>query len=381
MLTKCCCLLFVFGPLLAAAQTDSARIVTVFFGLDDALPITVNSVCPGGFNQDGLIVSTSHPLDSTTLDAADIRVYLANGDSATPVCVTLAPADEHNELRTILTAGNLGNATLNPPVRVKIVGDLFTLASAATDFATCLPSVNLKGAEHDTVIPLTAGPTIAFAHRQDTTRLDLGVPDSTGIGAGCPLGTALVVQVMWVGGVVAHVGTLPDSLLNVFYTVWVDSLGTNVPRTPFALADLYDNDNFHDLCLATTEQPVMVSFEAGYVEDPNGDANPFTNLALTYCAAATNAVAAAATHTSGAWCTVAPNPVGAEAIVRVHSTGAVQAAWLWNTSGQVVAQAEIMGLQTDTEQRFTLQTDHLPNGLYTVVVQTANGVLSARMLK
>ena len=50
---------------------------------------------------------------------------------------------------------------------------------------------------------------------------------------------------------------------------------------PFALGNLNDNDNNHDLCLDVEGTPVSVSFPAGYVTDPNGDLNPDTGAEIT----------------------------------------------------------------------------------------------------
>lgn len=48
--------------------------------------------------------------------------------------------------------------------------------------------------------------------------------------------------------------------------------------SPFAVGDLNDNDNNHDLCLAQAGTPVEVRFPAGYVFDPNGDVNEDTRI-------------------------------------------------------------------------------------------------------
>ncbi|MDE0307384.1 MAG: hypothetical protein OXI87_21265 [Albidovulum sp.] len=47
---------------------------------------------------------------------------------------------------------------------------------------------------------------------------------------------------------------------------------------PFALGDLGDGDNNHELCLDTADQPLSVSFPAGILIDPNDDLNPSTTV-------------------------------------------------------------------------------------------------------
>ena len=48
------------------------------------------------------------------------------GDIHIPICVFLAPANENGENRTVLLIGEFGTAINNPPVEIRIVGDLFT---------------------------------------------------------------------------------------------------------------------------------------------------------------------------------------------------------------------------------------------------------------
>ena len=50
--------------------------------------------------------------------------------------------------------------------------------------------------------------------------------------------------------------------------------------TPFALGDLADNDNNHELCLDTTDVPVSVSFFAGYLTDLNNSLHPVTTVQI-----------------------------------------------------------------------------------------------------
>ena len=48
-----------------------------------------------------------------------------------------------------------------------------------------------------------------------------------------------------------------------------DSSGVLVPHAPISIADINDNDNFHQLCFPTTDEIVKISMLANTVEDPN----------------------------------------------------------------------------------------------------------------
>lgn len=54
--------------------------------------------------------------------------------------------------------------------------------------------------------------------------------------------------------------------------------GRAVDIAPFALADLDDGDNYHDLCLDTDDRAFSVSFPAGLLVDPADDLNPATQV-------------------------------------------------------------------------------------------------------
>ena len=51
---------------------------------------------------------------------------------------------------------------------------------------------------------------------------------------------------------------------------------------PFAVADLRDGDNNHELCLDTTAKPLRVEFPAGLMTDPIEDLNPATSIDVTH---------------------------------------------------------------------------------------------------
>ena len=50
---------------------------------------------------------------------------------------------------------------------------------------------------------------------------------------------------------------------------------------PFAIGDLGDGDNNHELCLDRAGLPLHVDFPAGLITDPREDLNPQTRIEVT----------------------------------------------------------------------------------------------------
>ena len=88
------------------------------------------------------------------------------GNIHTPLCVSLAPANENGENRTVLLLGEFGTPVTNPPVEIRIVGDLFTTDPLSGESA-CPAIMNLNGITTTNVIPLADGPSLFFAQRID----------------------------------------------------------------------------------------------------------------------------------------------------------------------------------------------------------------------
>lgn len=66
-------------------------------------------------------VVLTHTVDAESLQVEDFSVVRQSGASSTPICVTLRPAADIGERRTILIIGEFGNADNDPPVNVAIV--------------------------------------------------------------------------------------------------------------------------------------------------------------------------------------------------------------------------------------------------------------------
>ena len=248
---------------------SEGRLLSAFFGLDNALPFRANTLCLGASGKDGMPVVLSHTIDPETLEPEDFQIVTRSGVEHVPDCVTLRPAQDPGELRTVLLIGEFGDAADDPPVAVHVVGDLLT-------DGTPQDSVNFRGL-HSNVISLVAGPSLGLAE---------GVPKSEwereARGTDCPPGFQQIVRVTWTGGVRLPNRDEPGDVERELYRVTVKrDDGSFDEIVPAALADLGDGDNNHLLCLNTTEPMVSVSFPAGHLVDPNGDWNPDAQVSIS----------------------------------------------------------------------------------------------------
>ena len=256
-------------PAALDANGQPARLLSAFYGLDNGLGIGVNRICPGASGQDGMPIVLSHTIDPNTLQPEDFRVFTRSGAERTPFCVTLGPARDAGELRTVLLIGEFGDAANDPPVKVLVVGDLLS------DGMTGGP-VNFRTTETH-VTPLDAGPTLVLA--EVVPKDEWSMP---GRGSACPAGTQQVIRATWAGGVRLPNGDEAGDAERALYLVTVERPdGSPDEVAPAALADLGDRDNNHLLCLSTADQSVSVAFPAGHLVDPNQDRNPDTRVAVT----------------------------------------------------------------------------------------------------
>ena len=251
-----------------------AELLSAFFGLDNGLPRIANKgICEGAAGKDGMPVIFSHEIDLSTMQAGDFRVVSASGAIGEITCVTLAPADDVGESRTVLVVGEYGSID-DQPVSVEIVGNLLSIDG----------QVNFRGAR-SSVIALEEGPTIEWAEVVPEDAWDLGKPATLlpwGGGSGCPVGTRQVVRVTWAGGVTKPGGREIDDNERTAYRVTTSVDGTSeIELIPFAIGDLGDSDNNHELCLDRDGTPLEVEFPPGLVTDPREDLNPPTKVKVT----------------------------------------------------------------------------------------------------
>jgi len=143
---------------------EQDTLVSAFFGLDNVLPgLLCNQ--PGSL-LDGMPVNFKFPLDASSLSETDFEVLDSLGNIHIPICISLAPANENGENRTVLLLGEFGTAVTNPPVEVRVVGDLYTTDTSSGESA-CSEIINLKGITSTNVVSLDDGPSLFFAQRID----------------------------------------------------------------------------------------------------------------------------------------------------------------------------------------------------------------------
>ena len=247
-------------------------LVSAFFGLDNGLPsILCNQL---GSQLDGMPVNFKFPLDVSSLAGTDFEVVDSLGNIHIPMCAVLAPADENGENRTVLLLGEFGTAVTNPPVEVRVVGDLFTIDTLSGE-SVCSAIINLNGINTTNVIPLSDGPSLFFAQRIDGNLNE------------CNLGTQ-TIQVAWDGGITPYKSGDTESDLFQYYIGYSDSSGVLIPHAPISIADINDNDNFHQLCFSTSDEIVKISMMALTVEDPNHDPNIYSEIDVSSCASFTS---------------------------------------------------------------------------------------------
>ena len=247
-------------------------IVSAFFGLDNVLP---GLLCnQPGSQLDGMPVNFKFPLDVSSLSETDFEVVDRLGNIHTPNCVSLAPANENGENRSVLLLGEFGTAVTNPPVEVRVTGDLFTTDTISGESA-CSEIINLNGITTTNVISLDDGPSLFFAQKIDGNLNE------------CNSGTQ-TIQVAWNGGITPYISGDTESDLFQYYVGYSDSSGVLIPHVPISIADINDNDNFHQLCFSTSDEIVKVSMMANTVEDPNHDPNLYSEIDVVSCTSLRN---------------------------------------------------------------------------------------------
>ena len=253
------------------AGGQTAELLSAFHGLD-ALPRIANLICRGSRGYGGMPVIFSTEIDLDTMQAGDFQVTTRSGQTATMHCVSVLPAVDPGELRTVLLIGDLGNSETDPPVQVKIAGHIHSIDG----------TLDFKGATSD-VTPLPAGPALALAQLVEDWTLVGTLGPNRARGSLCPEnGIVQAVRVTWQGGVTLADGSEPGEAERELYKITVlGDDGTRREVTPAALADLGDGDNNHMLCMDTKDQPVSVSFPAGVLTDPNDDLNPATSVEVS----------------------------------------------------------------------------------------------------
>lgn len=258
---------------LSAHANEQGQIIVANYGTANLPPNLGQLVCPQAPGRDGIPVH----FETEVIDPVQPTDFIVRGADGNPrpvLCATFDPSDDVGDRRSILLVGEFGDAE-DQPVSVEVVGEI-----RSTDF-----SLSYQGAYAD-IIPLEAPPALILAEVVPDEEWDLdnpGTPIPWGGGTGCPSeGTRQVLRVAWGGGVRAADGNEVTSQEWKRYKV---ALRTEKRRiefaSPFALGDLNDNDNNHELCLDVDGAPLAVRFPGGLLIDPNGDLNKGTRIRVS----------------------------------------------------------------------------------------------------
>ncbi len=242
------------GP--ETGSETTARILAVYYGLDE-LPPAANFLCGVPVaGQDGVPVTFSVQLDGASVTPEDFAVETATGARVTPDCATLAPAIEPLELRTVLLTGTFGT----PEAQLRAVEVVGVLED--------LDGNEITGLRSEDVTPLEDGPSLVLTERY--------LPTNPGIDSECPSGTAQVVQLVWGGGVTGPAGAPVGEEQRLGVSVRLEN---GITVQPIALAD-DDPDNYVYACLDAANPAIEVSVAAGLFHDPGDDANPATTATV-----------------------------------------------------------------------------------------------------
>ena len=74
-----------------------------------------------------------------------------------------------------------------------------------------------------------------------------------------------------------------ESDLFQYYIGYSDSSGVLIPHIPISIADIDDNDNFHQLCFSTSMKLLKFQWWLTSVEDPNHDPNLYSEIDVSSC--------------------------------------------------------------------------------------------------
>ncbi|MGF1580710.1 MAG: haloalkane dehalogenase [Gemmataceae bacterium] len=239
------------------ADPNEPEILSAYLGaVDVRFPRQLENVSGAdqAIGDDGMPIVLSVQVDASTLDPEDFEITTEPGAKTVPSAVTLAPAEEDDELRTILLTGPLGSEN-DLPVSVEIVGSVLSVDGEELQGLTSEVTTNENG------------PSLVLA------LVDPAETDADGNET-----TPARIQMTWQGGVTGRFGTSIG--LKELLKIWIIDENGDAHR-PVGFEDLGDNDNHLVLLVPEGVTPVSVEVEAGTLYDPTNQPNPDTSVEVT----------------------------------------------------------------------------------------------------
>jgi len=225
---------------------------------------------------DGMPLVFNYPLDSRP-DPSVVQLELSDGSLVSPVCVMLGPANEQNELDTLLLLGQFGDGVADTlrPVRISVVEDLTLLTPDGPVSALGLTFDNQADFNYltSTVRMVSAKLWDVATNPENFRSPTWPLPSSTFPNDCSSLfpSTTHVMRATFSGGVTTNgiTSILPNNT-NVFHLstpslaslpyLGLADLGQETGEN-LASADEYigDGDNYVDICLDLTHHPEVLS--------------------------------------------------------------------------------------------------------------------------
>ena len=232
-------------PARTTLDDQSPRMVSAFFGLDNAMPQRSRFA-----GLDGMPVTFSRRVEEP-IEPAAFTVVTRSGARLQPSFATTRPANETAKRHTVLLIGELGDEPDDPPVKVEVTGHL-ALAGGADAHGLSVA-----------VTPLADGPSLVLAYVANPGKIEGNHPPRT----------KQIIVVVWAGGVRPMPGVTHEN----------HRLGYSVATTdgdvvPIDVGNLGDRDNYEHLYLDTEAKPLRVSMKGGLLMDPRADPNPATSV-------------------------------------------------------------------------------------------------------
>ena len=233
----------------AGPTMQSPVVLSATLGVSDIpIPWPLASItgCPQKVGDEGLPVVFNVQVDERSLSPKDFTVTTASGARIKPTCATLRPANESDELYTVLLAGPLGSST-DLPVMVEVTGNVRSLDKES-----------LRGLQSPPVDYGQEGPTLELAF------LDSARPACSSLGA------STEIALTFNGGVTGPArAEFTTNDLDGFHLL--DTTGGSY--NPLGFDDLNDNDNHVVVCVPEGVVASQVTVEESTVYSVTNNPN------------------------------------------------------------------------------------------------------------